>query len=263
MTSDGPACDPAGHAASAESLVLVTALRRLLRAESPDDVAAAVKDAVIDIGGAVAPVASNPADSFPVDISFGLGDPLLPVATGQAAATLQRILPNLVEDARVAFARTNREAYLEVSATSDPLTGLANRRVTMRVLGRLGVGDTVVFVDLDRFKEVNDTLGHAAGDEVLRVFARSLRAVARASDTVGRFGGEEFVLLLPMTSADGAVILVRRLRDLWAMARPQPVTFSAGIAVVGAGGSRAALSEADRALYRAKQGGRDRIEVAG
>ena len=93
-----------------DSLVIVATLRRLLRADSPEDVVAAVMDTVRDLGGAVLLAASNPADAFPVDVSFGIGDPLLPVATGAAAARIQRILPNLVEDARVAVARTNREA---------------------------------------------------------------------------------------------------------------------------------------------------------
>ena len=150
-----------------------------------------------------------------------------------------------------------------MSATSDPLTGLTNRRVAMRVLGRLGVGDTVVFVDLDFFKIVNDTLGHDAGDDVLRAFARSLRTVARAADTVGRIGGEEFLLLLPTTDTHGALSLLERLRELWDTAKPHSVTFSAGVAAVGVAGSRAALSDADAALFAAKRAGRNRVEVAG
>lgn len=244
------------------AFVVVSTLRLFLRASSPEDVVVAMFDAVRDLGGTVAPAAAPPTGSLPIDISFGIGEPMLPVATGATAAQLQRILPTLVEDARVAVSRTNLEAHLQASATIDPLTGLTNRRVAMRVLSRLAPGDTVVFVDLDRFKLVNDTLGHGAGDAVLRAFAGSLQTVARAGDTVGRLGGEEFLLLLPRTGVDGALSVVERLRELWSTSRRHSVTFSAGIAAVAAGGGSGALRDADRALYSAKRAGRDRVEVA-
>lgn len=245
-----------------EQTVIIATLRRCLRASAPEDVVAAVMDAVRDLGGEVLPPSASAVDSFPVDLSFGDGDPLVPVATGAASARLARVLPGLVEDARTAVARIRQEVHLEESATTDALTGLANRRVAMRVLGRLDVGDTVVYIDLDHFKRVNDTLGHDAGDGVLRAFARSMRAVARAGDTVGRHGGEEFVMLLPRTGVDGALVVLDRLRWMWEAARPQPVTFSAGVATVASSGGRAALNRADAALYAAKRAGRDRVEVA-
>ncbi len=244
------------------SSVLIATLRSFLRASSPDAVAAAMAAAVRALGGDVASAAERPGGSIPVDISFGVGEPQLPVATGPALARLERILPGLVEDGRVAVGRIHRAAYLQTSATSDPLTGLTNRRLAMRVLSRLAVGDTVMFVDLDFFKKVNDTLGHEAGDGVLRSFGRSLQAVARAGDTVARLGGEEFLLLLPRTGIDGALAAAERLRTQWAATRPQPVTFSAGVVTVAHDGGISALRQADQALYRAKQAGRDRVEVA-
>ena len=219
-------------------------------------------DAVRGLGGDVAAAAERPGGSIPIDISFGVGEPMLPVAEGPAYAALERLLPGLVEDGRVAMAGVRRAAYLQASATSDPLTGLTNRRVAMRVLNRLSVGDTVVFVDLDFFKKVNDTFGHEAGDDVLRAFGRSLQTVARAGDTVGRLGGEEFLLLLPRTGIDGALAVAARLRAHWEATRLHPVTFSAGMVTVAANGGVSALRDADQALYRAKQAGRDRVEVA-
>lgn len=244
------------------SAVLITALRLFLRASSPDAVVAAMTDAVRALGGDVAPAADRPQGSVPIDISFGVGEPVLPTAVGPAHGVLERILPGLVEDGRVAVARIHRAAYLQASATSDPLTGLTNRRVAMRVLNRLSFGDTVMFVDLDFFKKVNDTFGHEAGDDVLRGFGRSLQMVARAGDTVGRLGGEEFLLLLPRTGIEGALAVTARLRTHWEATRLHPVTFSAGMVTVGAEGGISALREADQALYRAKRAGRDRVEVA-
>ncbi|MEO5900343.1 MAG: GGDEF domain-containing protein [Ilumatobacteraceae bacterium] len=175
---------------------------------------------------------------------------------------MQELLPGLAEDARVVLERIRRETHFVDAASNDVLTGLPNRRVAMRVLGRLHDGDSVAMIDLDHFKEVNDTLGHGAGDEVLRGFARALRMAIRASDTAGRIGGEEFLLLLPAASPDDALAVLDRLRLVWAEIRPSPITFSAGVATVTDGAQREALTRADEALYAAKNSGRDRFEVA-
>jgi diguanylate cyclase (GGDEF)-like protein len=119
-----------------------------------------------------------------------------------------------------------------------------------RALGRLSVDDTVIMLDLDHFKRVNDTFGHAAGDEVLRVFGRVLRDTVRGRDIVGRFGGEEFLIVLPPPG--GADAFLRRMRTEWLTARPFPVTFSAGIAV-SAGDPDETVNRADQALYQAKE----------
>jgi diguanylate cyclase (GGDEF)-like protein len=175
---------------------------------------------------------------------------------------LRDVLPSLVADAHVALDRVRREAQLATSATTDSLTGLATRGVAMRQLSRLEPEDCIVMIDLDRFKALNDSLGHAAGDAVLRSFALALQDVRRASDTAGRHGGEEFVLLLPRTDAVGARRLLGRLRDAWLVVRPHPITFSAGVALVGEDDPRTALRRADDALYAAKRRGRDRVETA-
>ena len=133
------------------------------------------------------------------------------------------------------------------------LTGLANRRMLDRALGRLSADDTVIMLDLDNFKQVNDNFGHAAGDEVLRVFGSVLRGTVRSRDTVGRFGGEEFLIVLaPGGRGRPAPAAARQ----WLAERPLPVTFSAGIAV-SAGDPDETVRLADQALYQAKEAGRD------
>ncbi|MEW6154995.1 MAG: GGDEF domain-containing protein [Actinomycetota bacterium] len=245
----------------ATPLVLGT-VRRLLRARTEEEVVGALIDVVRDLGGVIVPPSESGADQLPVDVTFGLGGPLVPSGRPEVLATLSEVLPPLVDDAHVALERARVQVHLAESAATDVLTGLANRRSTMRVLARLGRGDTVAMVDLDHFKRVNDTYGHDAGDAVLRSFARAVRGVVRTADTAGRIGGEEFVLLLPHTSPAGAVELLARLRVAWAAVRPYEVTFSGGVAAVGPSGPRAALARADSALYAAKGNGRDRVEVA-
>ncbi len=140
-------------------------------------------------------------------------------------------------------------------------TGLANRRVLDRVLPR-AEDAAVIMVDLDHFKRLNDTYGHAAGDAVLVAFGRLLVREVRAGDISCRIGGEEFVIVAARTTVPDALALIGRLRAAWSAAAPQPVTFSAGVAAAGTLGGARALLAADAALYRAKALGRDRTEVA-
>ncbi|MBS0376013.1 MAG: diguanylate cyclase [Proteobacteria bacterium] len=159
-----------------------------------------------------------------------------------------------------AFQRTQRQA------TTDSLTGLYNRRtLEERARGLMtdGVSYAVVIADLDHFKRLNDTRGHEAGDNALRQFADVLRRALRGDDTPARWGGEEFVLLLPQTAASAALEVVERIRALLAEAQLVADTpaFTASFGV--AHSSMASRFEqlvriADDALYRAKEGGRDR-----
>ncbi len=170
-------------------------------------------------------------------------------------------------------------AELERLSVTDPLTGLANRRHLTEELerevrrsGRLGRLFTVVMLDVDHFKNFNDTYGHPAGDELLKRLAKSLQDVVREVDTAARYGGEEFLVILAETPAGAAEQVAERIRGRVAEDRFVPeggtaavgVTVSLGIAEFPADGAlpEALISAADKALYRAKEGGRNRVVVA-
>ena len=159
-------------------------------------------------------------------------------------------------------------------ASIDELTELTNRRGLERRLRQLdesfvrtGVPYSVVLVDLDRFKEVNDTYGHNVGDDVLRRLGRLLRAGVRGEDLVGRWGGEEFAVVCPATSADAAFELSERLRvTIAATAFPHGIRLTSTFGVAEAQPGDAiddVVGRADVALYEAKRAGRDRVFVDG
>ncbi len=172
--------------------------------------------------------------------------------------------------------RHRLQAQIERAASHDTLTGLANRATFLYRVDdalsrqrRNGRSLAVVFVDLDRFKVVNDMLGHAAGDEVLIGVAKRITTAVREVDTVGRLGGDEFVVLLEdCLGAEGAALTAERIRQV--LLDPLPaggqevyVTASLGV-VVHPGGPTSAdelVGDSDRAMYRAKRNGRDRIEL--
>ena len=163
---------------------------------------------------------------------------------------------------------------LEVMTRTDRLTGLANRRrleeaLTTEVLRarRYGKPFSVILLDIDHFKDVNDVFGHQAGDNVLIAIAGLLTRTARETDVVGRYGGEEFLLVCPETETPVVAALAERLRKEFA-ATDFPlvgrVTSSFGVAEFTQGDSMESLLErADQALYRAKDSGRNCVEVAG
>jgi diguanylate cyclase (GGDEF)-like protein len=170
---------------------------------------------------------------------------------------------------------------IKLMGLTDPLTGLGNRRYFERrceeeiVSARRHASPLAcMFLDIDRFKRINDTLGHPAGDEVLRRVAAIVRSEMRGSDVLARFGGEEFVVLLPQTGLRQAMDIAERVRraigsrPIESAALPAlEVTVSIGLAALpaalpgeGAGEAAGALiAAADRALYRAKQAGRNRV----
>lgn len=169
---------------------------------------------------------------------------------------------------------------LEALAVTDGLTGLFNRRRFEEVLDlevrraqRQGTPLSLLMMDVDHFKFYNDTHGHPAGDEVLRALGRLVRERVRSTDIACRYGGEEFVVILPGTSRTDALILANDLRRLveahpFAHEATQPegrLTISIGVATypVDAGDEVALVRAADQALYRAKQNGRNRVETVG
>ncbi|MEC8178738.1 MAG: GGDEF domain-containing protein, partial [Pseudomonadota bacterium] len=156
-------------------------------------------------------------------------------------------------------------------AGSDPLTGLRNRRgLNERLQAVLvsGGSGTIAVLDCDRFKQVNDTLGHAAGDRALRAIAGGIRAHTREADTAARWGGDEFVIYFADLDPDAAGQVLVRIRDALhqqpaALIDDRPLGFSFGLARLGGAqghrDSNSAFDAADRDLYRAKQACRGAI----
>ncbi len=179
----------------------------------------------------------------------------------------------------VAIAQTRLESALvdlERLSTTDALTGVCNRRHLQDRLeaeiaraGRHAKPLSLAMFDLDFFKKINDTWGHAGGDEVLREVARRVKSILRTPDILGRFGGEEFVLILPDTDAAGAAVVAERARACIAATatafgdKTIPVSASFGVAQSHAGLNtpEALLQEADLGLYEAKRAGRNRVVV--
>jgi len=171
--------------------------------------------------------------------------------------------------------RDNVQLSIEMAIT-DALTGLFNRRYMETHFAALveqtaarGKPIAVMVIDIDFFKSINDGHGHDAGDDVLREFALRIRKSIRNIDLACRYGGEEFVIVMPETDMAVAAMVAERLRRRIASepfaiqqgARNLEVTISIGIAAIGAPGDNAAaiLKRADQALYRAKRGGRNRV----
>ena len=176
----------------------------------------------------------------------------------------------------VALLKERSEARHKSASRTDPLTGLPNRRAFFDACDRMvehcrrtGTPCAVLAIDLDRFKAVNDTFGHAVGDRVLQKFANATREQLRPFDVVGRIGGEEFAVLLPRTHSREGAEIARRLKEAFSASAHEVdghevrATLSIGVAVVlGVEATVGeALERADAALYRAKLNGRDRVEV--
>ncbi|HEY1392456.1 MAG TPA: GGDEF domain-containing protein, partial [Methylibium sp.] len=181
--------------------------------------------------------------------------------------------------AGIGFILANLErtaAKLRKAATHDSLTGCISRgpfeamlRQARERARREGTALSLLLMDLDHFKQVNDTHGHEGGDEVLRRFAHAVQSRLRASDILGRMGGEEFAVILPATGAAGAAMIAEELRRVTeALDVPAPqgariaVTVSVGAAAVEAGAAAQAhdalYGQADSALYASKRAGRNR-----
>jgi len=177
----------------------------------------------------------------------------------------------------LAMAKERTELRHRTAAMVDPLTGIANRRAFLQdaaALGKRQIGNprtaTVLLIDLDHFKSINDRFGHAIGDRVLELFADIARQTLRATDLLGRLGGEEFAVVLYDAPQDKAAAAAERLRVAFAQAtqdvegRPVCATISIGMVHCQTPllDVTSLLAQADQALYFAKERGRNRIEVA-
>ena len=194
-------------------------------------------------------------------------------------------LPRLPDGRRVVLSlavdvteRRRLHEDLQTLAATDSLTGLPNRRQFiarlteefLRVRRLDNQRSSVLMLDLDLFKGVNDAHGHAAGDAVLKHFARLIQDGIRKIDTAGRLGGEEFAIILPGADSVAASASAERLREIVATipfvqnGKTIPITVSIGVATIGSGDCNegATLIRADHALYRAKRNGRNRVEIA-
>jgi diguanylate cyclase (GGDEF)-like protein len=177
----------------------------------------------------------------------------------------------------LAMAKERTEFRHKTAAMIDSLTGIANRRAFLHegteLMKRYAVDvrpSAVLLIDLDHFKSINDRFGHAIGDRVLQVFAETATANLKATDLVGRLGGEEFAAVLCDTDRERALVMAERIRSAFAAAatevdgRPTAATVSIGM-VINEDPTfdvAALLAQADQALYHAKERGRNRVEIA-
>jgi len=189
--------------------------------------------------------------------------------------TKERTTPEVKKIAEALFNMSQKVAdtqnALELLSSTDQLTALSNRRKLEECLEQKlkestrGSSFSIIMIDIDRFKTINDTYGHEIGDHVLVHTARLMRESIRTSDMLGRWGGEEFLLILPQTSLEGALVIAEQMRSKIYQFTfehyPQRVTMSFGVATHHAGDTpNSILRRADNALYRAKNSGRNRIE---
>jgi diguanylate cyclase (GGDEF)-like protein len=187
----------------------------------------------------------------------------------------QRAIKESVTQSAPVIANLRTIAIAEQRAATDALTGMPNSRAARDTLKRMvaqaarsGSPLAAVLLDLDHFKQINDTYGHGAGDDVLASVGATLASGVRESDFAGRYGGEEFLMLLPDTSADDAAAVAEKIRGLIAQTAvsgvPQTITASLGVACFPqhAIDGDTLMRSADRALYTSKRSGRNRVTTA-
>ncbi len=185
----------------------------------------------------------------------------------QSRRELEKTL-SMLEKSQDEIRLQNEQLY--VQATRDPLTGVANRRAYMEAFEagfaaakEAGRGYACIMADIDFFKKVNDTHGHAMGDEVIKLVAKALGSEVRSTDSVCRYGGEEFCIVLPDAPVEAAVRVAERICKNIASPgfAPVPVTASFGVSSIafGAASSDELINQADEALYASKDGGRNRV----
>ncbi|WP_170834551.1 GGDEF domain-containing protein [Magnetospirillum fulvum] len=237
------------------------------------------------IGRSVAELLPETSDSIPVETRLDTGERRLDVIIGRCRLTLPASSPDFRSIAPVGgrigtitdiTERKEIERRLRELATTDDLTGALSRRAFFAAVeqeaersSRYGSKMSLMMIDLDHFKQVNDRFGHAAGDRALKLAAQAMVEGLRDIDALGRMGGEEFAVLLPQTSLSGAIEVAERLRKSVAAIAipvdPHPMTVQLTVSIGVAerlddeSDFDRVLSRADAALYRAKDEGRDRV----
>jgi diguanylate cyclase (GGDEF)-like protein len=242
---------------------LLEATRSVLAATSVEQISTAIARFAVRVGGRLVLAEGDCENALPLDLTPGSGRAVLVEADPLSVTRmrLEQYLPLLLEDARGARARLLHLEDLEEGATRDPLTGLLSRGALMRRLADAQPGDAVCLLDVDDFKALNDSAGHRQGDAVLRELGHLLVQGQRGDDVVGRYGGDELVGLQRGVSVTVMAARMRDLQERWLEVRPEPVTFSVGVAAVTTTGWDDALGRADKAMYAAKNGARNRTRL--
>lgn len=233
-----------------------------------------VSAVVFALGAAVLLVRAGHALAFPDAVADGLQSTAMQAVTFGTGA----ILPLLCSYGFLLLCNERMRQELERSASIDFLTGALNRGAiehqgtrSLALAQRRGRPCAAIVIDVDHFKRINDAYGHAVGDSALREIVWRMQDAIRTGDTLGRLGGEEFLVLLDEVDADNARATAERLRHsigdtpLALETGPHPTTISLGVAVLCEADRSFSdlLRRADRALYAAKEQGRDRVVVAG
>jgi two-component system cell cycle response regulator len=253
--------------------VMVSPLYRHVRETWARDATRIATRSVIAI-----PFAMEPDEAGVFFLRRNVTEPPLTAADVEFAETVIRAAVSAIQRATLIESTIADNRRLEELAQTDPLTKTLNRRALgerlaaeMERVRRYSTTLSLLLIDLDHFKQVNDTHGHLAGDDVLIEVAAALQRVVRAVDIVARYGGEEFVVVLPETGAPGAEAFAERLRELiegqlFAVSRGDAIRLTTSIGVAyfpgfGVESVEDLLANADQALYRAKSEGRNRVRV--
>ena len=224
------------------------------------------------------PFAMEPEEAGVFFLRRNVTEPPLTAADVEFAETVIRAAVSAIQRATLIESTIADNRRLEELAQTDPLTKALNRRALserlaaeMERVRRYSTTMSLLLIDLDHFKQINDTHGHLAGDDVLIEVAALLQRVVRAVDVVARYGGEEFVVVLPETGGPGAEAFAERLRELieaqsFVASRGRPIRLTTSIGVssfpgFGVESVEDLLANADQALYRAKSEGRNRVRV--
>jgi diguanylate cyclase (GGDEF)-like protein len=243
----------------------LAATRALLTVRSRAEAAGVMRTVIDDMGGCTVPARLAGPDAIPVDVSLGVGEPMVVLVLDPmdlASLRLARHLPVLVEDALSAARRCENDQRQWIRASIDTLTGVATRAEIGPRLHLCAHGDVICMLDLDGLKLLNDTFGHAAGDQALRALGDLLRAGIEGADFVGRYGGDEFIVIFADTSLKVAYERMTVMTGMWTTQPGHRPGVSIGVAAVGHSGAVVASRAADAALYRAKRLRDGRVEFA-